>query len=66
MPLVSCRVSPTASSYQYVPMQADPAHKIGALCCIDSIAQNIGEPYVSYFSNSIAKVRCAGVVDLTG
>lgn len=38
-------------------MQADPALKIGALFCIDSICQQVGEPYVSYFSTNIAQVR---------
>lgn len=37
-------------------MQADPALKIGALFCIDSICQQVGEPYVSYFSTNIAQV----------
>ena len=38
-------------------LQTDPAYKIGALLLIDSICQNVGEPYVSYFSTSIGKVR---------
>lgn len=40
-----------------VVMQTDPAHKIGALLCIDIIVQKIKEPYVTYFSSNIAKVR---------
>ena len=37
--------------------QTDGANKIGALLLIDSLCQNVGEPYISYFSNSMGKVR---------
>eukprot|EP00892_Ulva_mutabilis_P003011 jgi/Ulvmu1/12710/UM095_0014.1 len=40
---------------QYL-LKADPALKIGALFCIDSICQQVGEPYVSYFSTNIAQM----------
>ena len=46
--------------------QCPPKHKLPALYLVDSIAKNVGQPFISLFAKNLPQARASGALSSSG